>query len=82
MKGAIADDLAHAVVEIDAGRERQIHAMRAQLGGHEPAHGARQREAMPGIEVEFVADAARRRQQREVRAEALHAPAFLVDARR
>ena len=33
-----------------------------------------------GIEVEFVADAPRRRQQRELGTEALHAPAFLVDA--
>ena len=35
-----------------------------------------------GIEVEFVADAARRRQQRELGAEPLHPPAFLVDAPR
>ena len=82
MERAIADDLAHAVVEIDAGREGQIHAVRAQLGGHEPAHGTRQRQALPGVEVEFVADAPRRRQRRESRAEALHAPAFLVDRRR
>ena len=47
MKRAIADDFAHAVVEIDAGRERQIDAVGAQLGGHEPAHGARQRRGRP-----------------------------------
>ena len=47
MERAIADDLADAVVEIDAGRERQVDAVRAQLGGHEPAHGAREREAVP-----------------------------------
>ena len=38
MKRAVADDLAHPVVEIDAGSERQVDAMHAQFGGHEPAH--------------------------------------------
>ena len=76
---AIADDLADAVVEIDTRCKGQIDAMRAQLGGHEPAHRARERESVLRVEVVLVADAPRRRQQRELGTEALHAPAFLVD---
>ena len=75
---AVADDFADAVVEIHAGRERQVHAMRAQLGGHQPAHGAGQLQTLFGVEVIGMTDAPRRRQQRELRTEALHAPALLV----
>ena len=53
--------------------------MRAQFGGHEPAHGTCEREPVLRIQVELVTDAARWRQPRELGTEALHAPAFLVD---
>ncbi len=45
VEGSIADDLADAVVEIDAGREAEIHAHGAQFAGHQPADGLRQRQA-------------------------------------
>jgi hypothetical protein len=78
VKGAITDDFAQSVIEIHAGRERQVHAMRAQLRGHEPSHRAREREALSRIDIELVPDAPRRRQQRKLRTEPLHPPAFLV----
>src|SRR6187549_2764090 len=75
---AVADDFADAIVEIHARRERQVHAMRAQLGGHQPAHGPGQLQTLFGVEVIGMTDAPRRWQQRELGPEALHAPALLV----
>ena len=79
VEGAIADDFRQAVVEIHAGREGNIEAAGQQLRGHEPAVPARERQPRIAIEVELMADEAQRRQRREPRAEALHAPAFVID---
>ena len=76
--GAVADHLAHAVVEVDAGREAQVDADRAQLGGEQPAALPGQATAGFGIEVVDVADRALRRQHGEPAAEALHAAALVV----
>src|SRR5690349_11488208 len=78
MERAVADDFAHAEIEIDARRERQVDAMRAEFGRHEPAHRARERHALLRIDVEFMTDAAQGRQGREAGAEPLNAAAFLV----
>jgi hypothetical protein len=56
---AIADDLAHAIVEIDARCERQIDPVRAQLCRHEPAHAACERQTLFGVLVEGMTDATR-----------------------
>jgi hypothetical protein len=78
VEGALPDRLAHPVIEVHAGGKGDVHPVGTQLRGHEPAEGAAEGHTAAGIEVEFVADAARRGQPRESRAEALHAPALLV----
>ena len=51
VEGPIADDLAHPVVQIDAGRKTEIDAHRAQFGGHQPAHRLRQRKPLAPVLV-------------------------------
>ena len=80
VEGALTDHLAHPVVEVDAGRERQIDAVRSQLRRHQPTHLAGEREPGPRVRVMLVSDASRRRQTREALAETLHPAALVVDA--
>src|SRR5687767_2072441 len=60
MEGAIADDAADPVIEVDTGRETHVDAYRAQLRRHQPA--ALARELPPGrlVEVVFAADGDRK----------------------
>ena len=62
-QSAIANDLARAVVEIHARRERQIDAMGAQFGRHEPAEAPRELEPRRRFHIKLVPDAPQRRQQ-------------------
>ena len=80
MQCPVPDDLAHPVVEIDAGRERQIDAVCAQFRRHQPAELPRQRRPGLRVGIMFMADTAQRRQLGEPRAEALDPPAFVIDA--
>ena len=65
MEGALADGLAHPVIEVHAGGKGDVDPMGAQLRGHQPAERARRGRDRPRIEVELVADAACRGQARE-----------------
>ena len=78
MKGAIADDLRHAEIQIDAGRKREIDSDRAQFGGHQPRELLRHGQTLLRIGVELLADASRGRQHGEALAEPLYATAFVI----
>ena len=89
MEGAVADDAAAAVVEVEHRREAEVDAAGAQLGAEHVAGGARRLEgahgagAAAGVAVvhPHLAERAHRRQRREaVAAKALDAAAFVVDA--
>ena len=78
MEGAIADDLAHAESRSTQGaNDRSTPCARSSAAMSQPMARANARPCF-GIDVEFVADAPRRRQRREAGAETLDAPALLV----
>jgi hypothetical protein len=79
VESPLADDLAHAEIQVHTGREGDIHPVRPQFRGHEPAERARERDTCARIHIELVTDAACGRQKREPCTEALHAAALLVD---
>jgi hypothetical protein len=79
MEGAVADDFAGAVVEIEHRREAEIDAASAQLGGQHIARGRCRVQGARGIAVPQRADRAHRRQHGKSMAEALHAATFVVD---
>jgi len=78
VKGPIADDLADAVIEVDAGGKAEVHPHRPQLARHQPAHGLGQGQSFPAILVVAPAQSPRRRQSRKAFAEALYASAFMI----
>ncbi len=79
MQRAVADDLRETAVEIDARREAHVDADGAQLGRHEPTAGAGRLQREIAVLVVEPSELAKRRQPEERLAEALHAPAFLID---
>ena len=81
VKGAIADDLAHAIIQIDARREAEIDPGGAQFARHEPPDRVGQAQGVAAVLVEPPAEQARRGQPREPVAEALYAAALVVDPR-
>ncbi len=78
VEGAIADDLADPVVEIDTGRKAEIHAHGAQFAGHQPADRLGKHETLAPILVVASAQQARGGKSRKSLAKALHPPAFVV----
>ena len=89
MERAVADHAAFAVVEIEHGREAEVDAAGAQLGGEHVAGGTRRLErahragaaAGAGVVHPHLAERAHRRQLGEaVAAKALDAAALVVDA--
>ena len=89
VEGAVADDAAAAVVQVEHRREAQVDAAGAQLGRQHPAGGAGhvaggQRAvafALGRVVHPALAEGAHRRQVGEaVAAEALHPAALVVDA--
>ena len=79
MERAVADDLAHPVVQIDAGREAEVHAHGPQLACHEPTDGAGQRQGLAAVLVEPTPQGSRGGQSGEMVPEALHSAALMVD---
>ena len=79
MQCAVADHLGETEVAVDAGREAHVDPDRAQLGRHEPTQRRRGFQRALLILVVEAAERAKRRQGEERLAEALHAPAFVVD---
>ena len=78
-EGAVADGEV-AAAEVDHRREAEVHAGGADLAGHQPGVLAGQRQGGVGIVAVQRVEALQRRQRAVAVAEALHAPAFLVDA--
>ena len=78
VEGAIADDLAHPIIQVDAGRKAEIHAHGAQFGGHQPAHRLGQREPVAPVLIVAPAQEARGRKAGKSLAKALHPPAFVI----
>ncbi len=79
VQGAIADDLRQTAVEVDARREAQVDADRAQLCCHEPAAGAGRFERQVALLVVQPSQRTKRRQPEKRLTEPLHSPAFLID---
>src|SRR5690606_40460366 len=80
MQRAIADGAARAVVDVEHRREREVDAVRGELGARnvaERAGGAAREVAVP---VPEPAELAHRRQRGESGAKALHAPALVIHA--
>ncbi len=80
MEGAVTDDATDAAIEIEHWREAEIDIGGPQLGRHQPAGRRRHRPRPARLAVVDLAEAAHRRQHREALAEALHAPALVIDA--
>ena len=78
VKGAVADDLADAAVEVEHRREAEIDPDGAQFGRHQPAAGLRQAAGALGVLVVDAPEFADRRQRGKAVAKALHPPAFVV----
>ena len=81
VEGAVADDGALAVVEVEHRREAQVDAAGTQLGGEHVAEGAGGIGGAHRVAHPQLAERARGRQRGEaVAAKALHAAAFVVGA--
>ena len=79
VKRTVADDFAGAEVEIHYRRERQVDANGPQFRTQQPAHLPRQMAARLPVAVPGMANDPHVRNARKPFAEALHAPAFVVD---
>ena len=81
VEGAVADHAAGPVVQIEHGREAQVHAAGAQLGAQHIAHGRGRVRGRHRVAHPLLTQPAHGRQVREaVGAKALHAPTFMVHA--
>ena len=89
MEGAVADDAAAAMVEVEHRREAEVDAAGAQLGGEhvagrprgfERAHGAAAGAAVAVVHPHLAEHAHRRQRREAVAAKALHPAALVVDA--
>ncbi len=78
VKGTVADDFAHTVVEVDAGCKAEIHPHRAQFAGHQPADRMRKRQSVAPVLVKSPTQETCGRKTRKALAKALHAPPFVV----
>ncbi len=56
VEGTGADGLVHPVIEVNHGCKRDIHAVRTQFRGHEPAGTPRELEASLGVLIKGMAD--------------------------
>ncbi len=79
VEGALADDLAAAVVEVEHRREAEVDAGCAELDGDHAAPPARIGERSRAIGVVALAEHAHGGNRGEAVAEALHATALVVD---
>src|SRR5690242_18934601 len=79
VEGAIAEDGAVAVLDIEYRRKTQVYAMRAQFNREHIAHLTRQLPALRGVLVPKHAKLAHRRQDSKSRSQPLNASALLVD---
>src|SRR5688572_30233940 len=79
MQRAVADCTA-AVVEVENRSEAEVHPDRAELGADHVADGARRGAPLLPVALPQPAELAHRRDSAEAFAEALHAPALVVDA--
>lgn len=79
MEGTIADDLGHAVVEINDRCKREVHPDRAQFRAEQPAHLAGDIPCAVRVGIVAAAEEAHRRQHREVLAKTLDPPALVID---
>ena len=81
VEGAVADDAAGAVVEVEHRREAEVDAAGAQFGAeHVAGGGGGVGGAQRVVHPQFAQGAHRRQVREAVGAEALHAAAFVVDA--
>ena len=78
-EGAVADDAGAAAAEVEHGGEGQVHVEGAQLRRHQPAQALGGLQRRPAVPVPQAAEGGCGRKPREAGAEALHAPALLVD---
>ena len=75
----VADHAAAAVVEVEHRGEAEIHAMRAELRADHVAGRLRRLPALLAVAVPQAPELAHRRDRGKAFAEALHAPALVVD---
>ena len=78
VKSPIADDLAHAVVQVDTGGKAEVHPHGAQFRGHQPTHRLGESESVSLVLVKAPAEKPHRRQARKALAKALHPTPFMV----
>ncbi len=78
VKSPVADDLAHAVIEVDAGCEAEIHPHRVQLARHEPPDRMRKAQRLALVLIEAPAQQVHGGQRGEPLSEALYAAALVI----
>ncbi len=79
VEGAIADDGAGPVIEVQHRRETEVHALRAKLCADGPAQARRLVRPGRHVAVPHLAQRAHRRNRREPFAKTLDATAFVID---
>jgi len=79
VKCPVADNAAVPVVNVQNGREREIHTVSAQFGGEHEPHGLRHLSCSLCTRTPSQSELAHRGNRRKLLAETLHAPALVID---